>query len=91
MVADATYGMLTSEVQVECARPHVNVHVQISSGKCNHFRNLLEAIISLKATTTCNASWIIDPSNWLALLITDWGHSYTIMAKHNITHTVHQN
>jgi len=85
--------MLTSEVQVECGRPHVHVNVQMSSVKRHHFGNLLEAIIhvSLRATTMCNASWKIDPSNWLALLITDCGHSYTIMAKHDITHTVHQN
>ena len=84
--------MLTSEVQVECARPHV--HGMTCTNKLwHHFGNFLEAIIhvSLKATTTSNASWKIDPSNWLALLITDCGHSYTIMAKHDITHTVHQN
>ena len=38
-----------------------------------HFKNLPEAIKSLKATT--NNSRKIDPSNWLTLLIIDWGHS----------------
>ena len=56
--------------------------------KCNRFKNLPEAIKFLKATT--NNSRKIDPSNWLTLLITDWGYS-DLMAKHAITHKVDQN
>ena len=50
------------------ARQHVHVHTQYTCTfwqKCHHFKNLREAIKSLKATI--NNSRKIDPSNWMTL------------------------
>ena len=66
--------LFTSEVQVESVcQAACTCTIYKFYQKCHHFKNLPGAIKSLKAAT--NNSRKIDPSNWLTLLINDWGYS----------------